>query len=78
MSTPTGSLYPKLRPAPGYRDFGRTGYEGVARGIGYNSSSWSSTVSSTNGMILDFGVTWLGPSNAGGRGYGFQLRCLSE
>ncbi|WP_294599280.1 hypothetical protein [uncultured Rikenella sp.] len=61
-------------PAPGFRrrDTGALGHVGS---YGY---SWSSTVSSINGMHLDFGVTWLDPSHANTRAYGFQLRCLSE
>ncbi|WP_294600442.1 hypothetical protein [uncultured Rikenella sp.] len=65
-------------PAPGYRDFGRTGWKGIARDIGYNGYSWSSAVSDTGGMNLDFHVAWLNPSYASGRANGFQLRCLSE
>ncbi|WP_294596544.1 hypothetical protein [uncultured Rikenella sp.] len=44
-------------------------------GYGY---SWSSTVSSSNGMYLDFGVIWFNPSSVLSRGLGLQLRCLSE
>ena len=63
-------------PAPGYRDFGRAGYEGVARETGNNGFSWSSTVSGTNGYYLNFNPTNLNPSNANNRGHGFQVRCL--
>ncbi|WP_300829057.1 hypothetical protein [uncultured Rikenella sp.] len=46
--------------------------------VGNHGFSWSSTVSGTNGMYLNFFVTWLGPSSAYYRAYGFQLRCLSD
>ncbi|WP_294600817.1 hypothetical protein [uncultured Rikenella sp.] len=61
-------------PAPGYRnrDTGALGR------VGYGGYSWSSTVSGSNGMHLDFYVTWLNPSYANYRAYGFLLRCLSE
>ena len=65
-------------PAPGYRDFGRTGYEGVARNVGNNGYSWSSSVSGSNGFYLNFNTTNLNPSNANNRGHGFQVRCLQE
>ncbi|WP_297628192.1 hypothetical protein [uncultured Rikenella sp.] len=61
-------------PAPGYRHRD-TGALGNVGNYGY---SWSSTVSGTNGMDLGFSVTWLYPSYADLRAYGFQLRCLSE
>ena len=64
--------------APGYRDFGREGFEGVARSVGNNGYSWSSTVSGTNGFNLNFNSTWLDPSNAHNRGHGFQVRCLQH
>ena len=38
----------------------------------------ATAVSGTNGMHLSFNVTWLYPSGADSRAYGFQLRCLSE
>ena len=60
--------------APGYRSRDT----GALNGVGSNGYSWASTVSGTNGMYLGFDVTWLHPSNAGSRAYGFQLRCLSE
>ncbi len=65
-------------PAPGYRDFGRTGYEGVARNVGNNGYSWSSSVSGSNGFYLNFNTTNLNPSNANNRGHGFQVRCLQH
>ncbi|WP_300829330.1 hypothetical protein [uncultured Rikenella sp.] len=46
--------------------------------VGNHGFSWSSTVSGTNGMYLNFFVTWLGPSSAYYRGHGLPLRCLSE
>jgi len=62
------------KDAPGYRERAGGGLSYVGKG-GYN---WASTVSGTNGMHLNFNVTWFGPSNADSHGYGFQLRCLSE
>ena len=64
--------------APGFRDAGYNGRLGGLVSVGHYGYSWSSTVSSTNGMNLTFGVTWLIPSTSDYRGYGFQLRCLSE
>ncbi|WP_300726604.1 hypothetical protein [uncultured Rikenella sp.] len=50
----------------------------MQRSVGGNGYSYSSSVSGTNGMNLNFGVAWLHPSSADGRAYGYQLRCLSE
>ena len=63
-----------LYPAPGFRR-NTSGGLGSVGGDGY---SWSSTVSSTNGVRLYFYTQSLNPSSAYHRGYGFQLRCLSE
>ncbi|WP_297832382.1 hypothetical protein [uncultured Rikenella sp.] len=66
--------------APGYRDFGRAGYEGVARSVGNHGYSWSCTPV-TGGVTvryLGFYMQELGPGSAHNRGHGFQLRCLSE
>ncbi len=68
----------RINPAPGYRDYGRPGYEGVPREVGRYGYSWSSIGSGTSGLNLGFNVTWLGPSRSDYRGHGFQLRCLSE
>ncbi|WP_294599105.1 hypothetical protein [uncultured Rikenella sp.] len=46
--------------------------------VGYSGFSWSSTVNGANSINLNFHVTWLNPYYADHRGYGFQLRCLSE
>ncbi len=67
-----------VRPAPGYRDFGRAGWEGIARGIGNGGYSWSSSFSGTSGVFMDFATQGLHPSNAPDRAHGCQLRCLSE
>ena len=67
-------------PAPGYRDFGRTGYEGVAKSIGNDGYSWSCTPV-TDGVTvryLGFYTQSLNASYADSRAHGFQLRCLSE
>ncbi|WP_299458148.1 hypothetical protein [uncultured Rikenella sp.] len=47
-------------------------------GVGYYGYSWSSAVSGTYGVFLNFGTQYLNPSNASYRGHGLQLRCLSE
>ncbi|WP_300728661.1 hypothetical protein [uncultured Rikenella sp.] len=46
--------------------------------VGGNGYSWSSATNGIYGIRLDFDMTWLGPSLAYRRVYGFQLRCLSE
>ena len=50
--------------------------------VGNNGYSWSSTSYDSGdhyrGMYLNFGTQNLNPSSANYRGYGFQLRCLSE
>ncbi|WP_462377058.1 fimbrial protein [Rikenella microfusus] len=75
---PTTGAVRAWYPAPGYRDFGRTGCEGEARYVGYRGYSWSSSVSGSNGFCLDFSTTYLHPSDANYRGHGFQVRCLQE
>ncbi|WP_294593900.1 hypothetical protein [uncultured Rikenella sp.] len=62
------------RPAPGYRD----SHSGVQVNVGYHGFSYSSSVSGNSGVYLNFSVTDLNPSGTYYRGYGFQLRCLSE
>ncbi len=51
---------------------------GVPGGVGNGGFSWSSTVSGTHGVFLDFYSTWLNPSNAYYRAHGLQVRCLQE
>ena len=46
--------------------------------VGYSGYSWSSAVSGTNGVFLDFSTQHLNPGYVRNRGYGLQLRCLSE
>ncbi|WP_294600028.1 hypothetical protein [uncultured Rikenella sp.] len=41
-------------------------------------SIWSTSVNDSYGVYLGFHVTWFNHSIANPRGYGFQLRCLSE
>ncbi len=60
--------------SPGYRWYP----DGALGGVGNNGYSWSSSVSGTNGMNLDFNATWLNPSNANNRAHGFQVRCLQH
>ncbi|WP_304736230.1 hypothetical protein [uncultured Rikenella sp.] len=66
-------------PAPGYRDAGIDGRLGELMGVGSLGYSWSSTIDGSLGSLnLNFHVTWLSSNHASYRGYGFQLRCLSE
>ncbi|WP_300729432.1 hypothetical protein [uncultured Rikenella sp.] len=62
------------RRAPGYRVAG----SGEAANVSSFGYCWSSATSDTFGKRLGFSATWLDPCDAYGRGYGFQLRCLSE
>ncbi len=68
----------RAAPAPGYRDYGRTPNEGIACGVGNYGYSWSSAVSGTYSVWLDFNTTHVNPSHKHGRAHGFQVRCLQE
>ncbi|WP_300851239.1 hypothetical protein [uncultured Rikenella sp.] len=68
------SLRRPCPPAPGFRERA----QGSLSSVGYLGYSWSSSISDLNGQNLNFGITWLDPSRADYRVYGFQLRCLSE
>ncbi|WP_297627276.1 hypothetical protein [uncultured Rikenella sp.] len=46
--------------------------------VGNNGYSWSSTISSIQGMYLALECGMLDPVHASNRGYALQLRCLSE
>ncbi len=46
--------------------------------VGYDGYSWSSAVSGSHGVYLGFNVTLLYLGYANSRGFGIQLRCLSE
>ncbi|WP_294600007.1 hypothetical protein [uncultured Rikenella sp.] len=61
-------------PAPGYRNLA----DGVQHNVGKDGYSWSSAVSGTYGVFLDFGTQSLHPGNVVSHGHGFLLRCLSE
>ncbi len=61
-------------PAPGYRHRDT----GALSSVGYGGFSYSSSVSGSTGVYLDFCVTDLRPSYTDYRAYGFQLRCLQE
>ncbi|WP_294599947.1 hypothetical protein [uncultured Rikenella sp.] len=65
-------------PAPGVRDAGNYGRLGGLMYVGRHGYSWSSAVSGTNGVFLDFNTQYLNPSYVDYRGHGFPLRCLSE
>ncbi|WP_300829475.1 hypothetical protein [uncultured Rikenella sp.] len=62
------------KPAPGFRERANGGLSSV----GSSGFSYSSSVGGSNGVCLHFGVTYLNPSHASSRAYGFQLCCLSE
>ena len=64
----------RSHPAPGFRSLASGGLSYVGNG----GFSYSSSVSGSNGVYLDFYVTGLNPSYAYLRAYGLQLRCLSE
>ncbi|WP_297831855.1 hypothetical protein [uncultured Rikenella sp.] len=51
---------------------------GGSANVGRYGYSWSSAVSGTRGVFLNFNTQLLHPSNGGHRAHGFQLRCLSE
>ena len=61
-------------PAPGYR----YRMDGTLSGFGNSGYSWSSAVNGLPGIYLYFAATGLNPSDTAGRGFGLQLRCLSE
>ncbi|WP_294600124.1 hypothetical protein [uncultured Rikenella sp.] len=63
-----------LGPAPGYRLWDA----GTLLGAGNCGFSWSSTANEALGLYLHFYVTYFHASFLSNRGYGFQLRCLSE
>ncbi|WP_294600297.1 hypothetical protein [uncultured Rikenella sp.] len=67
-------MRPAQSPAPGSRY--RT--SGVLYTVSNYGFSWSSTANDSSGVYLDFSATELHPSSTYYRGYGFQLRCLSE
>lgn len=65
-------------PAPGYRDAGKEGESGGLMRVGNDGYSWQSTFSDLLGTDLSFNMEWLDSDRADYRGYGLQLRCLSE
>lgn len=46
--------------------------------VGNDGYSWQSTFSDLLGTDLSFNMEWLDSDRADYRGYGLQLRCLSE
>ena len=70
-------LFP-ASPAPGYRDAGNNGRLGALAHVGNYGFGYSSSVSGSTGVYLDFYVTGLNPSYAYLRAHGLPLRCLSE
>ncbi|WP_297623872.1 hypothetical protein [uncultured Rikenella sp.] len=65
-------------PAPGFRDAGDNRRLGTLCSVGNSGHSYSSSVSGTVGVFLDFYAHSLSPSIAHNRGHGLPLRCLSE
>ncbi|WP_300730516.1 hypothetical protein [uncultured Rikenella sp.] len=65
-------------PAPGFRDAGNNGRSGALCLVGEGGYIWSSTAVEPTGMDLNFHSHYLDPYHTSNRGYGFQLRCLSE
>ncbi|WP_298081038.1 hypothetical protein [uncultured Rikenella sp.] len=59
---------------PGFR----YGTSGAASNSGSSGFGYSASVSSSQGMYLDFHAAGLTPSNSDGRAFGFPLRCLSR
>ncbi|WP_300730560.1 hypothetical protein [uncultured Rikenella sp.] len=62
------------RAAPGFRNHA----SGAPGGVGNEGSVWSASTSGIGGLDLYFHITGLYLNSSNGRGYGFQLRCLSE
>jgi len=60
--------------APGNRSYS----SGTPGGIGGSGYSWLSSAREPSGVFLNFGTQYLNPSSVDYRGYGFQLRSLSE
>ncbi len=65
-------------PAPGFRDAGNNGKNGDLMNVGNSGFSWSSSVSGSNGVYLNFNATNLNPSNTNNRAFGLQVRCLQH
>ncbi|WP_300400921.1 hypothetical protein [uncultured Rikenella sp.] len=64
--------------APGYRDVGTDGRLGDLMVVGNYGYSWSVATKDITGMDLNLSTRGLNPGSTNYRGYGFQLRCLSE
>ncbi len=63
---------------PGYRDAGNVGRMGALTHVGNYGSCYSSSISGSKGVYLDFSAPNLRIGYASSRGHGIQLRCLSE
>ncbi|WP_300730578.1 hypothetical protein [uncultured Rikenella sp.] len=61
-------------PAPGFRNAG----SGAPNSVGNHGFNYSSGTKSNSGLDLNFSATGLYPDATGNRGFGLQLRCLSE
>ncbi len=57
---------------------GHTGVQGTLGRAGNYGGCWASATSGILGMDLNFHAAYLVASHSDYRGYGFQLRCLSE
>ncbi|WP_297829384.1 hypothetical protein [uncultured Rikenella sp.] len=67
-------IFDRFSAAPGCRNRNT----GILNDGGRYGYSWISSTNSTLGLSLHFSVDWIGSSLANSRGYGLQLRCLSE
>ena len=65
-------------PAPGFRDAGNNHLFGALGSTGSGGFCYSSGTKSNSGLDLNFSATGLYPDATGNRGFGLQLRCLSE
>ncbi|WP_294599300.1 hypothetical protein [uncultured Rikenella sp.] len=50
----------------------------MQRSVGFDGFNWSNAASNTDGVSLWFNAQELASCYENYRGYGFQLRCLSE
>ena len=70
----TGPVRVPSGTAPGFRETA----SGALNYVGNDGFCYSRSGSGGYGVYLNFGMTELSSSSAYYRGYGFQLRCLSE
>ena len=73
---PVGPRIRKVARSPGRTPGLRHPYYGTLYNVGQNGYSYSSSVSGSNGLFLDFNNARVTPQNSNNRAYGFQVRCL--